>query len=84
MKALFLDIDGVLCTHQDNSFLDEEENFNEGCCKNLKSIIDNTGCKIVLISSWRLYASYRSLLLKLLKPYLHRTRLYYLYLSLWR
>ena len=45
-KTLFLDIDGVLnigpFTH-----------LNKQCMDNLKYIIEKTGCKIVISSSWR-------------------------------
>lgn len=58
MKALFLDIDGVLCLHEEgaanwgeNSADDE---FDADCCRRLKEIVDRTGCKLVLSSFWRL------------------------------
>lgn len=55
MKAIFLDIDGVVCLHSSKNPNDEEI-FDEGNCRRLKEIIDATDCKIVLTSSWRLYS----------------------------
>ena len=46
MKIIFLDIDGVL-NFYGSDFLDKS------CLNNLKYIIDNTGAKIVVISTWR-------------------------------
>ena len=69
MKVLFLDIDGVLCTHNSDNYSEQDDKFDDKACKNLKKIIDETGCKLVLTSSWRLYSSYIKLLLSLLKPY---------------
>ena len=67
MKIIFLDIDGVL-----NAFNDFDEMFLEfqltGVKKvvidinkvlRLKEIIDKTGAKIVLISSWKKYLKRR-------------------------
>ena len=58
MKVLFLDIDGVVCLHEegvvnwgDNT---ADDIFDEQCCRRLKEIIDKTGCKLVLSSFWRL------------------------------
>lgn len=58
MKVLFLDIDGVVCLHEegvvnwgDNT---ADDVFDEQCCRRLKEIIDRTGCKLVLSSFWRL------------------------------
>jgi len=52
MKIIFLDIDGVLCVmrqeHDDFGQL-----FHEELVDNLKRIIDETGAKIVISSSWR-------------------------------
>lgn len=47
MKILFLDIDGVLSL--------DHKTLNDICIKNLKKIVDQTGCAIVLSSDWRLY-----------------------------
>jgi hypothetical protein len=57
-KIIFLDIDGVLCLYwgsQTDWRQNQNKVFNEHCCKNLKEVLDTTGAKIVLISSWRLF-----------------------------
>ena len=62
MKVLFLDCDGILNTAQ---FQKERAKkygripsadlyFQPSCMHHLKRIIDETGCKIVLSSTWRL------------------------------
>ena len=58
MKIIFLDIDGVLvnretvCKHVD--FEGQRLNpFHPDCVKNLNKIIEATGAKIVVSSSWR-------------------------------
>lgn len=58
MKVLFLDIDSVVCLHEegvvnwgDNT---ADDVFDEQCCRRLKEIIDITGFKLVLSSFWRL------------------------------
>jgi len=52
MKVIFLDIDGVLAVcHKDRD--DYGSFFHEEYVENLKSIIDQTGAKIVISSSWR-------------------------------
>lgn len=58
MKVLFLDIDGVVCLHDREkgiNFSDggADDRFDASCCMRLKHIIDATGCKLVLSSSWR-------------------------------
>ena len=56
MKVIFLDIDGVVCLHKDKKNWDnDEEVFDEDCCKRLKEIMQATGSKFVLSSSWRLF-----------------------------
>ena len=56
MKVIFLDIDGVVCLHKDKKNWDnDEEVFDEDCCKRLKEIMQATGSKLVLSSSWRLF-----------------------------
>lgn len=66
MKILFLDIDGVL-NSMDNEYsrlylwklgLEKSRDeygdlFDERCVRWLKYIIDKTGCKIVISSTWR-------------------------------
>lgn len=52
MKIIFLDIDGVLnryCDGDDGVF----DNFYEVYVNNLKRIVEETGAKIVISSSWR-------------------------------
>lgn len=64
MKIIFLDIDGVLNSEswyessryralQKDNFI--EENFDPECWKYVEKLINETGAKIVLSSSWRLY-----------------------------
>lgn len=47
MKVIFLDFDGVITTHNSNWALDKEK------LDLLGEIIDRTGAKIVISSSWR-------------------------------
>ena len=49
MKVIFLDVDGVLNTSKTNSNILDIDSFR---LEYLKSIIDETGAKIVLSSSW--------------------------------
>lgn len=54
IKILFLDIDGVLKPQYSNFNRDEfGSSFNQKSVNFLKEIINITGCKIVLSSSWR-------------------------------
>jgi len=67
MKVLFLDIDGVLNSYDNRDVLENlwninKENksrdqfgvlFDERCVRWLKYIIEETGCKIVISSTWR-------------------------------
>ena len=56
MKVIFLDIDGVVCLHKDKKNWDnDEEIFDADCCNRLKEIMQATGSKLVLSSSWRLF-----------------------------
>ena len=64
MKYLFLDIDGVLnheewyrnrCPHLKDKFEEWwEDCFDPECVKRVNKIIEKTGAKIVVSSSWRL------------------------------
>jgi hypothetical protein len=57
-KVLFLDIDGVLCLYpewQTEWCGNQNASLSNCCCENLKRILDATGAKIVLTSSWRLH-----------------------------
>ena len=58
MKVIFLDIDGVLCVHaaDGNWGAEDDDRLSADCCRRLKEIMDATGCKLVLSSSWRLFA----------------------------
>ena len=46
MKVIFLDIDGVL-NYRGSDFIDAR------CLNNLRHIVNETGAKIVIISTWR-------------------------------
>ena len=52
MKILFLDIDGVLNTHES---LIQNIEFDTACLNQLERIIQTTGCKIVISSAWRMF-----------------------------
>ena len=67
MKALFLDIDGVVCLHGKNA--NEDEIFDGASCRRLREIIDVTGCKLVLTSSWRLFPESIRLMFRQFKPF---------------
>lgn len=57
MKVLFLDCDGVLNHSPDFRVVAEEAfiyRLNGELIDNLKRVIEETGCKIVLSSAWRL------------------------------
>jgi len=47
-KIIFLDVDGVICVGHDHY-----RHFNQICLELLQEIIDATGAKIVVSSSWR-------------------------------
>jgi len=56
-SVVFLDIDGVICLYPEHqSYWANNQNglLSAICCKYLKEILDTTGAKIVLTSSWRL------------------------------
>jgi hypothetical protein len=56
MKVLFLDIDGCLNTKM--SLCQYGSNrIDNNKVKMLKEIVDNTGCRIVLSSTWRLLST---------------------------
>ena len=68
MKALFLDIDGVVCLHgKENT--NKDEIFDGASCRRLREIIDATGCKLVLTSSWRLFSGSIRLMFRQFKPF---------------
>lgn len=49
MKILFLDVDGVL----NSLFTGGRYALKRSCLKRLQNIVEETGCKIVLSSTWR-------------------------------
>lgn len=55
MKILFLDIDGVLNNLKILSASKSSDPLGEDHLKLLKILVNATNCKIVLISTWRLY-----------------------------
>lgn len=54
MKVLFLDIDGVLiiASSEWSDFL-KSQVYDPDCVARLKTVIEKTGCEIVVSSSWR-------------------------------
>ena len=73
VKVLFLDIDGVLCLHE-YGVVNWDDNvddyvFDAQCCRRLREIIDATGCKLALSSSWRLQEKDCRNVLRQLKPF---------------
>lgn len=55
MKAMFLDIDGVLNTPSSESRCGEYIGIDDEKVENLKKIVENTKAEIVLISTWKKY-----------------------------
>jgi hypothetical protein len=56
-KIVFLDVDGVLCPYpiwQASWIGNENSRLDPVCCDNLRKILDETGAKVVLTTSWRL------------------------------
>jgi len=53
VKVLFLDIDGVLNTYGSSGSLVSWEHCKKDLMHNLERIIEETGAKIVISSSWR-------------------------------
>lgn len=49
MKVLFLDVDGVLNTHNNGGLY----TLNKTRIRRLAQVVSTTGCKIVLSSTWR-------------------------------
>ena len=77
MKAIFLDIDGVLNSNEHTAFIksfisyDETmiEPFDDECLYNLKYIVDETDAKIIITSIWRLFPDYLYILMNKLEEY---------------
>lgn len=64
MKVIFLDFDGVMNSERNLERLQHQEKdtedefgtvFDPGCVDNLRELIDRTGAKVVLITSWKRY-----------------------------
>lgn len=51
---LFLDVDGVL---NNRASFEAGVDLDTECCARLRRIIEETGCEVVLSSTWRLYPS---------------------------
>ena len=69
MKVIFLDVDGVL--NSTNS-LHEDESLEDALVLRLKKIVNATGAKLILSSSWReLWTAVRKLMDKLDKYDMH-------------
>lgn len=77
MKAIFLDIDGVLNSDEHTAFIKSFvtysdnmiEPFDDECLYNLKYIVDETDAKIIITSIWRLYPNYLYILMNKLEEY---------------
>lgn len=53
MKIIFLDIDGVLNCNKSTSQINGMLGIDDDKVKRLKEIVDKTGAKIVLVSTWK-------------------------------
>ena len=77
MKAIFLDVDGVLNSDEHTAFIKSFvtysdnmiEPFDDECLHNLKYIVDETDAKIIITSIWRLFPEYLNLLMNKLEEY---------------
>lgn len=77
MKAIFLDIDGVLNSDEHTAFIKSFvtyndnmiEPFDDECLHNLKYIVDETDAKIIITSIWRLFPDYLYILMNKLEEY---------------
>lgn len=63
MKVLFLDVDGVLNTYNSEGYL----NINKNRLRILRRIVEETGCRIVVSSTWRILPETRVRLMRKLK-----------------
>ena len=61
MKVIFLDIDGVLVTHNSIRKHNHHEAFDDEAVKNLNHIIMVTGANLVITSTWRIYHDIKEL-----------------------
>lgn len=77
MKAIFLDVDGVLNSNEHTAFIKSFitygdnmiEPFDDECLHNLKYIVDETDAKIIITSIWRLFPDYLYILMNKLEEY---------------
>lgn len=77
MKAIFLDINGVLNSNEHTAFIKSFitygdnmiEPFDDECLYNLKYIVDETDAKIIITSIWRLFPDYLYILMNKLEEY---------------
>lgn len=77
MKAIFLDIDGVLNSDEHTAFIKSFitygdnmiEPFDDECLYNLKYIVDETDAKIIITSIWHLFPDYLYILMNKLEEY---------------
>ena len=77
MKAIFLDIDGVLNSDEHTAFIKSFvtysdnmiEPFDDDCLYNLKYIVDETDAKIIITSIWRLFPDYLYIVMNKLEEY---------------
>ena len=53
MKVLFLDIDGVINRFKFNSDGDLDNTLDEDCIEQLRRIVEETKCSIVISSTWK-------------------------------
>lgn len=63
MRVLFLDVDGVLNTYDSDGYL----NINKNRLRILRRILEETGCRIVVSSTWRISHDTRARLVNKLK-----------------
>lgn len=77
MKAIFLDVDGVLNSNEHTAFIKSFitygdnmiEPFDDECLYNLKYIVDETDAKIIITSIWHLFPDYLYILMNKLEEY---------------
>jgi hypothetical protein len=53
MKVLFLDIDGVLNPFRTDYDGEIVTRLDDKCVQNLRHVVEETGCKIVISSTWK-------------------------------
>ena len=78
MNIVFLDVDGVLNSHNKLEEVYYKTGkphsginypFDEKCLKNLKTLVEETNSKIVITSTWREKEDHMKVLLNVLKEY---------------